>query len=129
MFTIALQFFDATPEQKIDSAPDEKTTKNKPRAIRCSSCGHVIADTSARITVNEQHEHTRRNPAGFEFTFGCFRTAPGARGLGPASSEHTWFAGHTWQLLFCRACNRHLGWLFRNGNVFFALILNRLTFE
>ncbi len=127
--TFTLQFFDTTLEQKVVSDARNNTEQEIIHPIRCRACGHIITTPADRISVNQQHEHTCRNPAGFEFTFGCFRNAPGCQALGPATYDHTWFSGYSWQLVFCNTCSTHLGWLFRNSETFFALIINRLKYQ
>jgi hypothetical protein len=97
------------------------------RALRCSACRAVISDETQRIDVNGQHRHSRLNPHGLSFVFGCFRTAPGAVGVGEAIAEHTWFAGRTWQIACCGQCGEHLGWRYRGADNFYGLILARLT--
>lgn len=98
------------------------------RFLRCASCGHVISDEGQRIDVGGGHEHTRTNPHGISFHIGCFASAPGCRQVGPATMEHTWFAGHAWQVSVCAACGQHLGWRFRGtAGGFHGLILARLV--
>jgi len=77
--------------------------------------------------VDGNHAHTRANPAGIRFTFGCFRDAPGCRCLGAPSGEHTWFAGCRWRIAACGGCGEHLGWAFSGEENFFGLILLRLV--
>jgi len=128
---MALQFFERTPssltEARLKKSTRDRTTSKKKRALVCKACGHTITSNSERISINGQHAHTRINPSGFEYTFDCFREAPGCRQLGTPSFEYTWFAGHTWQIAVCAGCGEHLGWLFRNGSVFYGLIEDRLT--
>ena len=85
--------------------------------------------TSARIEVAGAHEHTKRNPGGFEFRIGCFRAAPGCVPWGDACAEHTWFAGYAWQIALCRRCGSHLGWGFEGGDRFYGLVVARLRME
>ena len=128
---MTLQFFERTPSSltrvRVKKSTRDKTANRKKGALVCKACGHDITTSSERISINGQHVHTRMNPAGFEYTFDCFREAPGCRQLGMPSFEHTWFAGHSWQLAVCAGCGEHLGWLFRNGNVFYGLIEDRLV--
>jgi len=128
MFTLALQFFDATgkPDEHVVRDTRKKIKTDTAKTLRCKSCGHVITSENERITINDSHQHTCKNPSGFVFTFGCFRDAPGCLVAGPASMEHTWFAGYRWQIAICASCGDHLGWLFRNQDRFFALINDKL---
>lgn len=107
------------------------TTSIRPRAapevpIACRRCGHAITHPSAREERDGAHIHTRINPGGWVHTFGCFSAAPGARAPGPATSAHTWFAGHLWALAECQACGAHLGWRFSGADEFWGLILAEL---
>ena len=126
-----LQFFERlTPDlthERVKKAAHDQTAGKEKRSLVCKACGHVITSDSARISMNGQHVHTRMNPAGFEFTFDCFREAPGCRQVGAPSYEHTWFAGYCWQIAVCGGCGEHLGWLFHNQNGFYGLIEDRLA--
>jgi hypothetical protein len=95
--------------------------------LRCRACGAGITDEGQRRPVDGSHAHTRTNPAGMRFTFGCFREAPGCRCLGAATAEHTWFAGCVWRVAACAGCGEHLGWSFTGADTFFGLILMRLV--
>lgn len=98
--------------------------------IVCRACSHLITSARARIEVGGTHEHRKMNPSGITFHIGCFRHAPGAKGWGGAFTEHSWFAGHTWQIALCTGCDSHLGWAFEaTGDRFYGLILNRLRAE
>jgi hypothetical protein len=95
--------------------------------LMCAHCNAPITTDDQRIEVSGRHEHYFVNPHGFDFHVGCFGEAPGATSAGRASSEFTWFPGHTWQMALCSACTTHLGWLFRSPRaVFHGLILDRL---
>jgi hypothetical protein len=93
----------------------------------CRACGHFITSQREAIEVGGSHVHTRLNPSGVLFRFGCFRLAPGARVSGAPSSEHSWFTGCRWQYAHCSACGGHLGWAFSGPDVFFGLVLERLA--
>lgn len=74
------------------------------------------------------HEHGRINPAGLSFHIACFAAAPGAAAVGPATLEHSWFAGYGWRIALCGGCGEQLGWRFEapDGDRFFGLIVGRL---
>jgi hypothetical protein len=99
--------------------------------LACGRCGHRIAPLSARTEVAGQHVHTRINPHGYVWRFGCFSAAPGARDATPPTTDHTWFAGHAWQLANCGRCDVHLGWRFLpsegGASGFFGLVLEMLV--
>ena len=130
MFPLPLKFFEVTTkfleEPDVDISRREKTGREQ--AIICKLCGYRITSDSAKIMVNNSHVHTFTNPSGIIYTFGCFQDAPGITTLGTASIEYTWFPGYSWQILICSNCREHLGWLFRNGDGFFALIVDKLAY-
>jgi hypothetical protein len=70
--------------------------------------------------------HTFFNPAGIVYEIGCFRNAPGCMTYGPPSLEFAWFSGYSWQVVCCRSCQEHLGWIFYADDEFFGLIINKL---
>lgn len=92
----------------------------------CATCGAVVTHEHERISIDGSHEHTRLNPAALAFRFGCFRDAEGCVVFGPATSEHSWFAGCAWAFAHCRGCGVHLGWHFSGAMQFFGLVLQRL---
>lgn len=73
------------------------------------------------------HEHVFTNPHGYRFRIACYGRAPGCRGEGEWTAEHTWFAGCRWRYALCRACGLHLGWEYGGAANFFGLIRNRLV--
>jgi hypothetical protein len=97
------------------------------RALSCRFCGHVVTHQREAIEVGGSHVHTRLNPSGVLFRFGCFRAAAGARVSGEPSSEHVWFTGCLWQYAHCAKCSAHLGWCFSGAEAFFGLVLDRLA--
>lgn len=129
MATLVLQFFDVSSKQskEIEQSLQQETRAQREPSLLCRLCEHLITTESERTEVNGEHLHTCRNPAGFEFTFGCFRQAPGCNAIGKAAYEHTWFAGYSWQIAVCAGCGEHLGWCFRHSDVFFGLIIDKLV--
>lgn len=100
------------------------------RAVRCLACGHALTSTNAKTRVNGAHAHTFKNPSGIDYRVGCFRDAPGCRGVGDASDVWTWFPGYAWRIALCGACAVHVGWTFARtgeGVAFVALVLERIT--
>jgi hypothetical protein len=110
-----------------DAHPDG-TPSEENRWIVCRQCEQRLTRPSERIPVNGSHSHTFANPSGVVFEIGCFRMVSGLQFIGPPSYEFPWFAGHSWQIVICSACQTHLGWWFRGSetNQFFGLILDRL---
>ena len=98
------------------------------RVLACARCSHAIARPESRVSRGGAHVHTRLNPAGFVYEFGCFAEAEGCRLEGPATLEHTWFPGHAWRIALCASCGGHLGWRFEGPEgAWFGLILERLV--
>ncbi|HEX8437524.1 cereblon family protein [Archangium sp.] len=118
----------APAEAKPAERAEEETQAREPRApLCCAHCGHVITHERHRTTVNGRHTHTRVNPSGFVFHFGCFAQAEGCLVLGPPTAEASWFPGFVWRIALCAACKTHLGWAFHGESDFLGLVLDRLT--
>jgi hypothetical protein len=96
-------------------------------ALVCASCGHAITRDEARVVRGGSHLHTRLNPHGYVWEFGCFADAPGCVVVGPATLEHTWFPDHAWRFAHCGRCGGHLGWRYDGPSSFFGLITERLA--
>ncbi len=115
------------PEEKPQSQSVDAPERAAPDSpLCCVQCGHPITHDRHRTTVEGRHVHTRMNPFGFVFHFGCFSQAEGCSIEGPPTAADTWFAGHAWQFAHCAACQTHLGWAFSGEGHFFALVLDRL---
>ncbi|OJH38694.1 cereblon family protein [Cystobacter ferrugineus] len=122
----------ATPAPPTEATPasraEDETSAGAPETpLCCAHCGHVIARERDRTTVNGRHAHTRVNPSGFVFHFGCFSRAEGCLVVGPPTAEASWFPGFVWEYALCAACKKHLGWAFHGESDFLALVLDRLT--
>ncbi len=113
-----------TPEAEADKALE---TREPETPLCCARCGHPITRERHRIAVAGRHEHTRVNPFGFVFHFGCFAQAEGCAVEGPPIAEESWFPGLRWQVAHCASCHTHLGWAFRGEGDFFGLLLDMLT--
>lgn len=97
------------------------------RVLLCKQCDAGIAKEKDRASRAGKHLHTFFNPAGIVYEIGCFSRASGCYVDGPLSNEFSWFADYSWQISFCGACSKHLGWFFSSGDdTFFGLIVNRL---
>ena len=126
-----LYFFDATAsdEIKLGRKPEGDAFAEKEKRLLCRFCLEPVTDNSQKTTSLGRFVHCRTNPAGFTFEFGCYADAPGCSTVGEATTEHTWFPGHSWKLAVCRSCGEHLGWSFRGDASFYGLILDRLVSE
>ncbi len=103
------------------------------RRLLCSICKQPVTSRGERREIAGKLNHVCANPHGFVFEIGCFARAWGCRGVGPYTSEYSWFPGYAWQILQCSQCSSHLGWSFTpvqaEGAGFFGLILDRLVEE
>lgn len=129
--TLSWYLFDATASEKIKPARrlEDDTVTEKGKRLFCRFCLHPVTDNSQKTTSLGRFVHCRTNPAGFTFEFGCYGDAPGCSARGEATTEHTWFPGHSWGLAVCRSCGEHLGWSFKGEASFYGLILDRLVSE
>ena len=97
--------------------------------ILCRPCHFPITSKAMALSVDGQDTHVRVNPAGFSYSFTCYREAPGCTVIGEATAKYSWFQGYRWRLAICAACGEHLGWHFSGETPFFGLIVDRLLFE
>ncbi len=117
-----------TPEEELAGQTSDVPEVLSPETpLCCARCGHVITHERHRASVLGRHVHTRVNPYGFVFHFGCFAEAEGCLVMGPPTSEDSWFADYSWEYAHCGACHAHLGWAFHGEGSFFGLVLDRLT--
>ncbi len=86
---------------------------------RCHHCDAVLS-SGEPVPIERKLRHDLTNAAGVTFHVRCYDSADGAAAAGPASDEHSWFAGHTWRRLFCKGCSKHVGWLFRSRTQVFS---------
>ncbi len=110
-----------------DQAQKDTESRAPEAPLCCARCGHVITRERDRTTVHGRHTHTRVNPSGFVFHFGCFARAEGCLVIGPPTAEASWFPGFVWEHALCAACKTHLGWAFHGESSFLGLVLDRLT--
>lgn len=113
--------------------PDPETTDQTKTAfpqdpLLCAACRTKITWKQASISISGSHSHVFVNPAGLVFEVGCFSRAINLSGLGPITSEFTWFPGYSWQTALCSFCHSQIGWIYNSEDesVFFGLILDRL---
>jgi len=116
----------AAPRRAVQKRSRPRTVRGSGGQLHCRLCGAPITDNSQRVEAQGAHVHTRQNPAGVVYCFGCFRAAPGCTAFGRPTAEHSWFAGCAWRIAACRGCGEHLGWQFQGVDCFFGLILDRL---
>lgn len=119
---------DTEPLLELHLDEEEIAETEKERQLVCLYCKNVITFHDEAIRIQGQHEHTRLNPHGLVFSFGCFRSAPGCDHEAEESMEYTWFSGFAWSVAFCNHCKEHLGWRFKNEQrLFYGLILNKIV--
>ena len=118
-FLVELLCFDIRYPLALDSkmlylhSALEKTGGNGAKAYHCAACSGLITHSDRLILVRGTNRHLFVNPAGVECDFHTFYSCPGAIALGEATDTHTWFAGYTWRMAFCRHCAQHLGWYYK----------------
>ena len=115
------------PGGDSQSAEKDDSEKEQQRGLLCRHCRLLITTSKERLEKDGTHLHTFFNPAGIVYEIGCFRRAPGCLPFGPSSSEFAWFSGYFWQVVYCRGCQQHLGWMFSGEDRFFGLIVNKLA--
>ncbi len=120
------------PETGFTQDPEttDATQPEQPREpLLCSTCLTRITWKDASTIVNGAHKHVFVNPSGLVFEVGCFYKTVNLSGLGPVTSEFTWFPGYSWQTVLCSTCDSQMGWIYHagDGSVFFGLILDRLV--
>lgn len=117
----------------LDPEEDLEQEQGQGKRILCSVCRQHVTSQGQRREVGGKRVHVCANPHGFLFEIGCFAQAWGCRGIGPSTSEFSWFPGFAWQIVQCSLCGSHLGWRFipvqAEGSAFFGLILDRLVEE
>ncbi len=114
----------ATPASQAQKDTESRAPETP---LCCARCGHVITRERDRTTVHGRHTHTRVNPSGYVFHFGCFARAEGCLVIGPPTAEASWFPGFVWEYALCASCKTHLGWAFHGESGFLGLVLDRLT--
>lgn len=119
----------STPARAASPSTEDAALVDRARALVCRVCRAPITTENARVSLFGEHTHERMNPSGFVFRIGLFRRAPGALAASPPSDEFPWFPGHRWQIVVCRQCLEHLGWLFTGAETFHALVLDKLVIE
>ena len=103
--------------------------EEKQNSVLCRQCGRETSSPDLLMVsplspfVLEKHNRTMfgsslsvpverlRNPAGVEFSVITFSKA-GCQGVGPWTSDHTWYPGHSWRVCLCPQCGQHMGWMF-----------------
>ena len=121
--------FYRVPDDDIEDLVEEEgqTEAEEDEAVLCAECAQEVTRRRYRTAVGGGFEHSFANPAGIVYQIGCFEEAEGVGETGEPSSEFSWFDGYTWQVVVCRACMIHLGWLYWSGeHRFYGLILPRL---
>ncbi len=92
------------------SAPNDEEAPE--RRLRCAGCGAEIAAQSALFGMRSSSaEHVFPNPLGQMRVILTLRAARVVCVSRP-TTEFTWFAGYSWRIAVCGACELHLGWLF-----------------
>ncbi len=116
-----------SPGRDSLSIEEDESEKEEQKGLLCRRCHLLITSARERLEKDGSHLHTFFNPAGIVYEIGCFRNAPGCLPFGPSSTEFAWFSGYSWQVVYCRGCQQHLGWRFAGEDRFYGLIVNKLA--
>jgi hypothetical protein len=97
----------------------------------CRTCRNPIARRGVRFQAGSGPQ-VFSNPHGVVFEIITVREAQGLVGVGPASTEFSWFSQHAWRIVCCSRCLAHLGWhytLVGRGSPpsFYGLIVTELA--
>lgn len=112
-----------------ESAAKSKSQESTPEDyLVCKACKTIITSESLAVSINDSHRHVFVNPHGLVFEVRCFSKAVNISGLGPITSEFSWFPGYSWQAVLCVVCQSHLGWSYQSmdNEVFLGFIADRL---
>jgi hypothetical protein len=116
-----------TPDPDIEALDQLEAASGDPATLLCAACGQIVTWRTSLFNIQGGTEHRFTNPHGFRFRIACYRDAPGCRGTGDWTAEHSWFNGCQWRFALCAACHTHLGWEYRGTANFFGLIQERLV--
>ncbi len=116
---------------QVEEDLDEDEAVDEPqKGLFCSVCRYFITGSDKKIVVNGSHLHAFANPQGIIFEIGIFSKAPGCGHIGLPTDKWSWFSGFSWQIVICRSCLTHLGWVYISGDSvanFYGLIMERLV--
>lgn len=117
---------DWLPLTEADEIPARKKA-----VIRCRACHQYLTENQFLIPVEGDCTHYFENPSGQGFDIQTYSLAEGCVVGGRPTEHFSWFAGHAWQIAFCRECNTPVGWYFSCEGLtgFFGLITDRLLLE
>lgn len=108
---------------KISEQVELEIANGDDKWLICVVCENRITQKSNKITINSSHKHSFTNPHGILYSICCFKSVAGCTTIGLPTTEFTWFAGYSWQVMICSRCKSHNGWRFEKGdNIFYALI-------
>ncbi len=117
--------FNADLDMSLDEREKDEDDK---KFFLCKICRNSITPYETKINIDGHHRHTFVNPAGIEYSIGCFSSADGCYETGIPTGEYTWFPGYRWSYALCSKCRNHLGWRYNSsGNSFYGLILENLV--
>jgi hypothetical protein len=123
-------FFKKTPgfDAELDVKDDEREKdEDDKKFFLCKVCRQLITPYETKINIDGHHRHTFVNPAGIEYSIGCFSSADGCYETGIPTVQYTWFPGYRWCYALCSKCRSHLGWSYKSSNSgFYGLILENL---
>ncbi|MEE2904697.1 MAG: cereblon family protein [Myxococcota bacterium] len=112
----------------IETSLCDETTPSKAPGVYCARCRQQLADTSSIFSLAGQPTHNAfANPAGFLRVVITFESVRNYTEEGHVTKDFTWFAGYSWQVIYCQSCKSHLGWKYHSNtqgtpNLFYGLL-------
>jgi hypothetical protein len=83
--------------------------------LHCQSCRSLLGSKSHIFAAPGSNASSGSfvNPHGFLHQIVTLTQATGLRHYGEPVFQHSWFENYSWQILLCRVCHSHVGWLFQ----------------
>jgi hypothetical protein len=108
-------------ELQLEAERDTKFGKDD--VLRCLGCGIDLADAKDVVPASRR---PYMNPLGIVREIVVVFRARNVVGAGQRHHEFTWFPGHTWEVIGCAGCRRHVGWCFEGPSRFHGLLVEAL---
>ncbi len=109
---------------ELQSDLEQEQKAGEERVLRCRRCSSELADAEHEIPASRR---AYMNPHGLVREIVALTDARNVVGDGRRHAEHSWFPGHTWEVLFCASCQHHVGWRFEGPEIFYGLLVEALA--
>ena len=116
------------------SVIDEVDSTESP-TIRCAWCRQELSDTASIFSLWGQSTHSAfANPNGQLKVVITFQQVRNYLADSYVTDDFTWFAGYSWQIIYCNTCKAHIGWKYhsienRKPAMFYGLLEKALLFD